>query len=74
MHVGMHTHTHSRLTTCTHAYIHLRQVVQQEGAATEEELEALLNHFHGKFVHTPISEPEVMYTCAYIYRRMRLYR
>ena len=35
-------------------------------AATEEELEALLDHFHAKFAVQPISEPEVMNMRRYI--------
>jgi len=45
-------------STCTYGF--LLQTVLQERAATELELEALLDHFHAKFALHPISEVEVI--------------
>jgi hypothetical protein len=44
--------------TCTFAF--LAETVLRHGAATEEELEALIDHVHAKFAALPISEPEVI--------------
>ena len=56
-------------STCTYGF--LLQTVLQENAATELELEALLDHFHAKFARHPFSEAEVIagrgYTGIYVY-------
>ena len=45
-------------STCTFEFL-LERVVQKN-AATREELEALMDHFHAKLASQPITEPEVI--------------
>jgi hypothetical protein len=50
-------------STCTFGFV-LQTVLDNE-AATERELEALLDHFHARFARTPISEAEVIAARGY---------
>jgi hypothetical protein len=45
-------------STCTFEFL-LERVIQKD-AATREELEALMDHFHDKLASQPITEPEVI--------------
>ena len=50
---------------CTCTFASLVAAVVREGAATEQELEAIMAHFHTRFAGMPISEPEVIASRLY---------
>ena len=57
-HRGLHDGGDGSASTCTFAFL-LEGVVQKD-AASPEELEALMDHFHAKLSSQPITEPEVI--------------
>ena len=57
-HRGLHDGGDGSASTCTFAFL-LESVVQKD-AATPEEIEALMDHFHAKLASQPINEPEVI--------------